>query len=29
MQKYLRLTKRLTQDFDEVEFVQSPEARTW
>ena len=29
MQKYLRLTKRLTQEFDEVEFVQSLEARTW
>ena len=24
MQKYLRLTKRLTQEFDRVEFVQIP-----
>jgi len=29
MQRYLRLMKHLTQDFDNVEFVQIPEARTW
>ena len=28
MQKYLRLTKHLTQEFDKVEFVQIPGAKT-
>ena len=27
MQKYLKLTKRLTQEFDKVEFVQIPKSQ--
>ena len=29
MQKYLKLTKLLTQEFDQVEFTQIPEAGIW
>ena len=29
MQKYLWLTRHLTQEFDRVEFIQVPEARIW